>query len=327
MKNRIKNRTYKRKYNNIQYKIVSILLIISFVVIQPTENLTNTAFGKTTLTKDNRKSSFLNSYIPSVFSESEVTTLEEGTFVSLDFFPKAKQREYYHNNKTEDSVSISFDTQNQWGESAVCEVKIRNNTSKTVDLSDIAFTVDGKITSIWNASIQEEEPYESVQNYLNNSENLSDDSNANLIKSTKADSESNNYYSYNLKPQDYNNLINPGSEMSFGYIIKGEGQIPSAPVSFILKGDYISTSTTESYKPTILYDSNANPSVKISFKSTSFYNKHIEGKIIVENIGENILSDWSFSFEFAGIIENVWNGNLSKNSLAVKGFDFQYDFQ
>ncbi len=213
MKKRLNNKISKININNINYKILLILLIISFVIIQPTTYLTNTAYGKTTLAKETHKSSFLNSYIPFDFSESEVATLEDGTFESLDFFTKAKQREYYHNDKYEDSVSISFNTQSQWGDSAVCEVKIKNNTSKSVDLSDIAFTVDGKINSIWNASIEEEEPYESFQKSSSNNETSNNDTNDNFSseKDTKSESNSNstselaqdlnsnNYFSYNVK--------------------------------------------------------------------------------------------------------------------------------
>ncbi len=213
------NTNQKRNFNNIKtdkifrYRILSIMLILGFIIIQPTTYLTNKAYGKTTLAKETHKSSFLNSYIPSDYTESEVTALEEGTFESLDFFTKAKQREYYHNDKYEDSVSISFNTQSQWGDSAVCEVKIKNNTSKSVDLSDIAFTVDGKITSIWNASIEEEEPYESFQKSSSNNETSNNDTNDNFSseKDTKSESNSNstselaqdlnsnNYFSYNVK--------------------------------------------------------------------------------------------------------------------------------
>ena len=96
---------------------------------------------------------------------------------------------------------------------------------------------------------------------------------------------------YIIKNVGWNQDINPGETISFG--ISGEGIFQSFPKEYNLIGAFTEV-LPENYSA--------------EYRVYDEWNEGFNAKIVINNLGNEVLEDWELSFDYDREILNIWNG-------------------
>ena len=195
----------------------------------------NRAFFKTHQKQHSKRRSILprkricTSLVSIILSVSMVLTLipanafaNTGTesAVSVDNEKETDKTEekVYQKEYTYKECIIGYNTINQWDNYASVEITIENHGEETLEAWELSFGYNAIIDSIWNADSQQETDGR-----------------------------------YTLVSKDYNGVIKSGDSVSFGFIARGEGEVPLAPETIELQGEFYNETASEETARTVLF--------------------------------------------------------------------------
>lgn len=195
-----------------------------------------------------------------------------GTSVSRAAAESAAEETIYAEDadviKEEDYDDISFDyafkVQSEWENHYTAEMTLKNTGKDEIGNWETAFVYDGEIENIWHAKI--------VSHYDN---------------------------VYVVKNVGWNQNINAGGQVTFGFTAKFDGHKPEEPCSVDMQR------VSEQ-----VFD-NCN----IEFKQFTKYENKIQGQVEITNTSENYIEDWSFDFECNFKIVDIWNAKVYEENL------------
>jgi len=156
-----------------------------------------------------------------------------------------------------EGYEVLFEVDNQWEDAFNGSMTITNTSEEVIDNWMIEFNFGHEITNIWNAKIC---------NYSNGK--------------------------YVIKNDNWNQDINPGESVNFGFQATCQGEIV-APVSCNILGSYqpvVSEVYTVEYIVDSAWGTQANATIKIT------------------NHSAEVIEDWQLAFHMNAEITNIWNG-------------------
>lgn len=172
----------------------------------------------------------------------------------------------------DDKIEVSFAVTSSWDEAFNANVTVKNVSDVVIDNWAIGFTMPHEITNIWNAKV---ETYED-----------------------------NNYV---IKNVEYNQDIEPGASISFGFTAKKEDEVEIPSV----------------FKLLCMEQEISEDSAEITYHITNEWNDGYTGEINIKNISDYKIEDWRLSLECkdkdirfytATIVENESNNIVIKNN-------------
>lgn len=113
---------------------------------------------------------------------------------------------------------------------------------------------------------------------------------------------------YLISNLDYNQDVKAGATVSFGYI--SNSSFTGYPEIELLKKDYI-TVDSEKYE--------------VEYTIVSDWGRGANAEIAISNLSEEKIEEWKLTFEFAGSIVNIWNGNVMShegNNYVIAGNEY-----
>lgn len=165
--------------------------------------------------------------------------------------------------KEEDYEDVSFEhtfkIQNEWEKHYNAEMTLKNTNDSKMENWEVAFMYDGEIKNIWNAKI--------VSHYDN---------------------------VYVIKNAGWNQDINAGEQVTFGFTVQYEGEKPEEPCNLDMQR--ISEQVVAG--------------CDIKFKQFTKYENKIQGQIEITNTSDSYIEDWSFEFESNFEIVDIWNAKV-----------------
>lgn len=179
------------------------------------------------------------------------------------------------NNRNEQSddddfVDVSFEhtfrIQSEWDHHYNAEIALKNITNDVMENWHVAFMYDGEIENIWNAKI------------------VSHDDNVYVIKNV-----------------GWNQDINAGESVSFGFTVKYKEEKPGEPYNFDM----------EKLEHEVV------DGCEFTYKQFTKYDNKIQGQIEITNTSDDYIEDWSIIFDANFEIKNIWNGEVSE-----KGYNY-----
>lgn len=205
-----------------------------------------------------------------------------GTSVSRAAAESAAEETIYAEDadviKEEDYDDISFDyafkVQSEWENHYTAEMTLKNTGKDEIGNWETAFVYDGEIENIWHAKI--------VSHYDN---------------------------VYVVKNVGWNQNINAGGQVTFGFTAKFDGHKPEEPCSVDMQR------VSEQ-----VFD-NCN----IEFKQFTKYENKIQGQVEITNTSENYIEDWSFDFECNFKIVDIWNAKVYEENFGSDEEDHPTD--
>ena len=162
-----------------------------------------------------------------------------------------------------EGYDVLFSVNNQWDDAFDGNITITNTSEHVIDNWVVEFNFEHEITTIWNAKID---------NYSNGK--------------------------YVIKNDNWNQDINPGESICFGFQATHQGEIVS-PDSYKLLGCYqsvVSDVYTVDYVVDSAWGMQANASIKIT------------------NHSAEVIEDWQLSFQMNAKINDIWNGCIVKST-------------
>ena len=170
--------------------------------------------------------------------------------------------------KEEDYENISFEhsfkIQNEWENHYTAEMTLKNTGKNEIENWEIAFKYDGEIENIWHAKI--------VSHYDN---------------------------VYVIKNAGWNQNINAGEQVTFGFTVKFDGQKPEEPCNVDMQ------------RISVQVFDNCN----IEFKQFTKYENKVQGQVEIKNTSDDYIEDWSFEFECNFKIVDIWNAKVYEENF------------
>lgn len=181
-------------------------------------------------------------------------SLKKANEIVLGKMEKDDEKSYSYNN---DVMSINYVITAEYDENYHVDVTVTNNTDETINNWEIAYNTDDEIQSIWNGQASIRDGYTIVKN------------------------------------NEYNQDINPGGKVSFGYIAvkKDEIKIPS---EFIFTNYYLVTPS----------------SYEVSYNIDSQWSNGYIATVTITNTSDVTIEDWKLEFEFADNIDTLWGAEI-----------------
>lgn len=190
-------------------------------------------------------------------------------------------------------VAPAYEITQDWGSGFEAGIELQNLDTETVNDWVVSFDYAADITSIWDAAI------------------------------VARDGDR-----YTIEHADWNATLAAGQAVAFGFIGAGDS---AAPTNFLLNGEPLEGLPTE---PTPVEPAPVDPtptdptpvepvpsdpvvpeaSLSASLSVVSDWGSGFTGEVTVRNDSTAALEGWNVSFDFAGEISSVWNGEiLSRN--------------
>lgn len=179
-----------------------------------------------------------------------------------------------------ENFKVSFDVTSKWNTAFNANITITNTSDTLIDNWAVQFDMPYEITNIWKGVI-----------------------------------DSNESGTYIIKNAGYNQDINPGSSVCFGFTAKTTEENIVYPASYKLLG----TQTLA-----------ASDTYEISFKVTSDWQSAFNGEIKIKNISEEPIEDWQLEFDFEKNITRFWTADMIShegNHYVIKNKGYNANIQ
>lgn len=176
--------------------------------------------------------------------------------------------------------AIDFALGSQWQSGYCGDITILNDEAVDIDGWTLEFDMAGGISSIWNAEIV------SVEGDHYTVENLS-----------------------------WNNSINSGASVSFGFVSSVDAS--HLPDNFVFNGQSSEPVPDPDPQPDPEPDPDPDPDdgvTSVSFVVTSDWQSGFGGQITITNTSSTELEDWELDFDFAGDIGSIWNASIAEHN-------------
>ena len=205
-------------------------------------------------------------------------------------------------------VAPAYEVSQDWGSGFQAEIELQNLDVEAVNDWTISFDYGADITSIWDATIVAREGDR-----------------------------------YTIANAGWNADLEAGRSVAFGFIGSADvsGTNVSAPVNYSVNGDPIDdvggTPAPGPVEPSPTDPVAINPGptapdpadpvalpgeYNTVFNVISDWGSGFTGEVAVQNLGSETLKGWEASFDFAGDIDSIWNGqivNQSGSRYTVRG--------
>ncbi|MDG1991163.1 MAG: cellulose binding domain-containing protein, partial [Pirellulales bacterium] len=205
-------------------------------------------------------------------------------------------------------VAPAYEVSQDWGSGFQAEIELQNLDVEAVNDWTISFDYGADITSIWDATIVAREGDR-----------------------------------YTIANAGWNADLEAGRSVAFGFIGSADvsGTNVSAPVNYSVNGDPIddvggtpapgpaepSPTDPVAINPGPTAPDPADPvalpgEYNTVFNVISDWGSGFTGEVAVQNLGSETLKGWEASFDFAGDIDSIWNGqivNQSGSRYTVRG--------
>lgn len=198
-------------------------------------------------------------------------------------------------------VAPAYEVTQDWGSGFEAGIELQNLDTEAVNDWTVSFDYAADISSIWNAAIVDRDGDR-----------------------------------YTIEHADWNATLAAGQTVAFGFIGAGDS---TAPTNFLINGEPIDGLPSQPNpvapepvdpapnEPTPGEPTQSDPtppasSLTATFSVISDWGSGFTGEVKVSNGSEAPLEGWNVSFDFAGDISSVWNGEiLSRNgsTYTVRG--------
>lgn len=177
------------------------------------------------------------------------------------------------------SPPATWRTDNNWGTGYQASVTVGNRQSFWIEDYTVSFDLADNIASIWGASV--------VSRTGNR---------------------------YTVKPDAWASRLNPGANLSFGFVANGTN----------------GPSLGRVVNPELKWNNDANSgavtppsasSVRVDYRVTSSWGSGYNGELKITNTGTSNISGWTLKFDTTNTITSLWNGTIvgpSTGTVTVK---------
>lgn len=160
-----------------------------------------------------------------------------------------------------EGYDVTFKIDSQWGEAFNATVTLKNTGTTKIEDWCLGFNLNNSITNIWNA---------------------------------KTVSNENGYYT--IKNAGYNQDVEVGSSVSFGFT--AQGTFTGFPDLYNLIGQVVQVNAED---------------CKVAYSIESDWGAGFNGKVTLTNNTNETIDDWNMEFDFDNEISNIWNAVITKH--------------
>lgn len=216
------------------------------------------------------------SVLPNLFVSAQEATIETALMVETSANVLGQNPSVFKGENFE----VSFNVTSKWDTAFNADITIKNISDKNIENWAIKFDMPYEIASIWNSVIG-----------------------------------SNESGTYTIKNAGYNQDINAGQSVSFGFTANTTDENVVYPSSYQLLGTQ-TQATTESYD--------------INFKVASYWQSGFNGEIAIKNISDKPIEDWQLEFDFDHNITSFWEAEILShegNHYVIKNRGYNANIQ